>query len=455
MVDSEIIIRNKRISKTTMKGKAFQGFRILHLVFISTILFLLSGCAPGSAAKGEIAGSVTDINGNPVRGAGVYIGSQLLGETSPNGTFVIRDVGEGVIEVRVELTRDGATFRGRNKVVVFRNERTTSIAIVVARTNQLGSVRGIVKDEFNTPLEGVRVFAGGPLGSWMDVTDSDGEYLIRDLVGGYDYTMTASGRGYENDSSTFSCVAGSTLTKNFFLRLSGNEIQPRPQNVQAYAFTSPVVPTRSVEENRAYLAIKHLIKPQLKRPASTRGTALIDHIEVDLVWDYAATQEILGFGIYKGNSSIGLTQYDVLRDPLATFYADISDFLLPGSTYYYAVSRLNTDFPNAVGSESPLSSVVNATPLGDLFLQNVGFGPLRFRWDFVTDVDDYTVYVFDRYPDIEVSPIRVLGPVSGSSVNYSGPPNLVSGNTYWYVVVGSGYGGSSQTISQIDSFVAP
>lgn len=430
---------------------------IRNFVWSGILFFALGliGCVSGGSAKGEIAGSVTDISGNPVRGAAVFLGSTQIGETSPNGTFVIRDVSEGLVEVRVEFTAGGATFRGRNKVFVFANERTTSMSIVVARTNQLGSVRGTVRDEFNTPLVGVRVFAGGPLGSWMDDTDSNGEYLIRDMVGGYDYTMTASGRGYENDATTFSCIAGSTLTENFFLRLSSNENQPRPQNVQAFAFTSPVSPTRSLEESRAYEAIKRLIKPQLRRPAATRGTAITDHIEVDLIWDYVATQETLGFGIYKGNSPIGLVGYDVLRDPLATFYADISDFLLPGSTYYYAVTRLNTDYPNAVGSESPLSTVANATPVGDLILQDVAFSPLRFRWNLVSDVDDYTVYVFNEYPDIGVSPIRVLPPVFGSSANYSGPPNLTSGNTYWYVVVGSGNGGASQTISQIDSFVAP
>ena len=429
--------------------------RRIFLAGLALFWLASAGCVTSSSGVGEIAGSVTDIFGNPVRGASVFLVSNLIGETSPNGTFVIREVAEGLVEVRVEFTSGGASFRGRNKVYVFANERTTSMAIVVARTNQLGNVRGNVKDEFNTPLVGIRVFAGGPLGSWMDVTDSNGDYIIRDMVGGFDYTMTASGRGYENDSTAFSCVAGSSLVENFFLRLSSNESQPRPQNVQAFAFTSPLVPTRSIEEARAYEAIKRLIKPELRRPAATRGTAISDHVEVDLIWNYVSTHETLGFGIYRGDSPIGLVSYDVLRDPLATFYADISDFLVPGLTYYYAVSRLNTDFPNAPNSESPLSVIVNATPVGNLLLQNVDFSPLRFNWNQVSNVDNYTVYVFSRYPDIGISPIRVLPPVSGSSAVYSGPPNLVSGNTYWYVVVGSGYGGASQTISQIDSFVAP
>ena len=414
----------------------------------------LSGCF--QAVKfGEIAGSVTDISGDPVRGAKIYLDGKYVTDSSPVGTFAIIEVPEGLRTVKAELRIGAATFRGTNRAQVFAFERTTSIGIVVARTDQLANLQGFVEDSFGRRLAGVRVFAGGPLNSWMDITDGDGTYRIDDLVGGYDYTVTASGRGYENDTTTFSAIAGQTGTVNFRLRYSSNQQQDPVENLASFAWTSPVAPDRSREENIAYERIKRIVDPKRSSRVRDRGVPGVNHVEIDLTWDYEYWEELLGYGIYRGTNPTGsLTAIDFLRDPLANFYADISDELVPGIRYYYQVSRINTDFPDFIGSESPLSADTSAVPLDDLILIDPSFFPLTFRWIPTVNVDDYTVYLFSYYPDFQAVPIWVSASTGGTSIPYTGP-SLDPGWRYYYVVVGAGYGGNSRTISQIDNFIAP
>ncbi|MBL1149736.1 MAG: carboxypeptidase regulatory-like domain-containing protein [Armatimonadetes bacterium] len=426
--------------------------RILTLLLLTPII--VAGCVPQEFI-GEISGTVTDINGNAVRDADIYADGSFSTTSSPVGTFVIRDATEGLTVVQARLTVDGVSYRGTNRAYVYAQERTNSVNIVVARVNQLGHVQGIVQDQFGRPLEGVRVFAGGPLGSWMDITDSNGAYRIDDLVAGYSYTMTASGRGYENDTTNFTANAGQTGTVNFFLRNSSNEQQNGVENLTAVAWTSPVDATRSRESARAYEAIKNHINPEREeRTSHTRADPAVTHLEIDLFWDYEFYNELLGYGIYRGTSPANVQPLEVLRDPLANFYSDISDQLLENQRFYYVVTRLNTDFPNQSGSESPPSATVSAVPLDDMILNNVSYAPLTFRWQPLFNATSYTVYLYYEFPDFQVDPIWVSAPTPSTFYVYNGAP-LDPGHRYWYVVVGSGFGGFSHSISQIDSFVAP
>lgn len=425
--------------------------RILLLTLGAVLL--LVGCEQ-SKGRGEVAGSVTDINGEAVRGASIFVDGRLATESSPIGTFTIRDVKSGLRTITARLTKNGVQYSGWNRVEVFTGERTTSVSIVMGRTSDMGALRGTVRDEFGTPLPGVRVFVGGPLGSWTNWTDKDGEYRIEGLIGGFQYFVEASGRGYENDNTNVTISAGSTATVNFFLRFSSNESQQAPQNLGAVAWTSPVEPNRSREEMLAYERIKRLIQPQRARHEQGRDFPDGHHVEIDLFWDFAQQRELLGYGIYRGSSPSNLQAIDFLRDPLATFYADIDDLLTPNVRYFYAVTRLNTDYPNRPGSESPFSNVASAVPLGDLEAQNPTFNPLVFRWQPVFNADEYFVFLFENYPSIEESPMWTSPATATNFMFYSGPA-LTPGRRYYYVVVGSGFSETSFTISQIDSFVAP
>ncbi|MCH8273635.1 MAG: carboxypeptidase regulatory-like domain-containing protein [Armatimonadetes bacterium] len=418
------------------------------------LTLLLGGCF-SAIPPGEISGTVTDITGDPVRGADIYLDGVLVTQSSPVGTFTIRKARPGLREVKAVLEIEGAFFRGRNRAIVYEFERTTSISIVVARLDQLGHVRGWVEDEFGRRLVGVRVFAGGPLNSWMDITDSDGEYDLKDLVSGYTYTMTASGRGYENDSTAFDAVAGKTGVVNFRLRASTNQPQGPPGNLTAIAWTSPVEPNRSREQAMAYERIKRIFdENRARRPASSRGGPGLVHLEIDLEWDFVFYEELLGYGIYRGTSPANLQPLDVLRDPLASFYSDISDELLPNVRYYYEVTLLNTSFPEVGGSESLPSLIASAVPLDDLTLFDPSLFPLTFFWMPVLNTDEYLVFLFSYYPDFQAVPIWTSPTTPGTSIPYTGP-SLVPGERYYYVVLGLGFGGDSRTISKIDNFIAP
>jgi len=420
---------------------------------------LLAGCTLLTGVPGEIAGSVTDIAGNPVRAARIFLDGQQVAESSPIGTFTIREASVGRHTLRAEISQEGVNYRGRNEVQVFDNDRSTSVGLVIAPIAQLGTMRGNVRDKFGAPVPDIPVFAAGPLNSWIAYTNSNGDYTMEDLVGGYSYTVSASGRGYESDTTTFSAIAGQTLTLNFTLVFSNNQNQTVVSNLSAKAWTSPEDPTRRPEG--AYNAIKRL--HDRRRPAEVVYTSRERHggaripggpqIEIDLAWDYVFNSELWGYGIFRGTNPTGtLDEYDVLRDPLASFYADIADDLFPGTRYYYQVNRLNSDFPNLNGG-GPLSSDTSAVPLDELEVRDPILLPsISLRWFSVVDVTTYTAYVFDTFPGVNVSAVW-SGTTSGTSLNYTGP--AVSGSTYYYVVIGDGFTAISSTISQIDSFVAP
>lgn len=444
----------KRTQPVEVKGRYPVTLGVMGLIW--GVLLALPACKIGGAS-GEIAGTVTDIAGEPVRGADIFLDGRRVTQSSPVGTFVVRDVPEGEHEIRASLVVNGVPHRGRNRVVVFPFERTTSVGIVVGRSDQMGHMRGWVEDEFGNRLRGVRVFAGAPLNSWVAITRGDGTYEINDLVGGFRYTVTASGRGYENDTTTVDVLAGQTHTVNFRLRLSRNQNQNAPQNLSAIAWTSPVDPNRGRDRTLiiAYESLKRLVHPQRAQyVSSSRGTFGLAHVEIDLTWDYKFYTELLGYGIYRGTTPGNILPLDVLRDPLANFYADISDDLRPGVRYYYQVSRLNTDFPERPGSESARSNVASAVPLSDLILLNPVLLPLQFFWNPVSGADEYQVFLFSTYPSFQVSPIWSSARTPNFSVLYSGSP-LVSGRRYYYVVVAFGHNDTSFSISQIDSFVAP
>src|SRR5438105_11122978 len=142
-------------------------------IYLVLMAAALAGCQFTLGQPGEIAGVATDITGDAVRGADVSVDGKQLTRTSSNGTFTIRDVQPGTHTIRVTLTIGSTPYRGTNRTIVYSGERTTSISVVVARVSELGNMRGFAQDLGGHPLDGIRVFAAGPLGSWMTLTDSN------------------------------------------------------------------------------------------------------------------------------------------------------------------------------------------------------------------------------------------------------------------------------------------
>jgi hypothetical protein len=421
---------------------------------------LLSGCggSGGGSAKGEVAGIVSDANGNPVRGARVFASGKETYSNS-SGAFVLSGVGEGDHLIRAEITQNGVDFNGQNVARIFRGERSKSLNIAVVRRELQARLHGTVRDRFGNRLIGVRIFAmGNALTASMAITDSNGDYSLRGLMAGVTYALTATGRTYDSDLDTVILAANEDREMNFVLGDGSNPAMPAPENLVAVAWTSPFEATRSSARQREGLeAVKAMVDPRRKR---TQGRTTINgnHVEVDLFWDpyFANFSSLLGFGIYRATSAGGAsTAIDFMRDPNAAFFMDIEEALREHTNYYYEITALNVWYPDTFNSESDFSNRYGVRTLGDLFLNPATQGPLTFRWQAGSGAESYIVYLFENFPGIGQTSVwnNESSPAVGTSLVYSGPA-LQSGRRYYYVVLGVANGNDSRTISIIDDFVA-
>ncbi len=439
----------------------FSCVKYFRFLLLALPALIAAGCGGRSGTFfTQISGIVTDLDGGIVRDARVWIGTKET-RTNSSGLYVISGIAQGERLVRAEVFRGGTRFTGQNVARVFGNERTKNVNLMVVAENQQAGIFGIVRDRNGFRVQGARVFAfGGGLSSSMDVTDANGEYEIDGLAAGVSYLLTASARTYNSDTTSVVLVAGQHRSIDFVLEFETNPSIPAPQNLEATAWTTPFEPTRSPAQNQAYEALKRMLDPRrAERIATSRTTVGGNHVEVDLFWDEIPSQyyhALLGFGIYRALSQGGpASAVDFLRDPNATFFADVDDDLRPFQAYYYEVTSLNTSYPDTPNSESPPSNRYGVVPLDDLVLLPELQNPLVFRWLGGSGATQYAVYLFDEYPRIAVTSIwnTESTPTSGTSQLYTGPP-LQSGRRYYYVVLGSANGGDARTLSRIVEFVA-
>lgn len=417
---------------------------------------MAAGCGGGgSATLGQLAGVITDLNGGVVRNARVWVGSQTT-QSNSSGAYILEGVKEGEQTVKAEVIQDGIRYVGQNVANVFPNERSKSVNVVVVNENQRASVRGTVRDRQGRGLVNARVFAfGNALSSSVAITDATGTYTLESLQAGLDYEIVGSARGYNSDTLFANLSANEQRTLNFTLDDGTNPGFGPPQNLEAVIWTSPRIATRSPGNREAYDAIKKLFDPRRPQMVRTRDAGGGSPIETDLYWDPIVSDSLLGYGVYRGTSAFGsVAAIDFLRDPLTFFFADADDRLQEGVAYYYEITALGTLYPDVPGSESAPSNRYGVTPLGDLELLPVGFGP-RFQWVHARNATSYIVYLFDRYPGLDVDPIwsNEGTRTSNNFVDYTGP-GLQSGRRYYFVVLGLANDDDSRTISPIGDFVA-
>ncbi|MCO5296317.1 MAG: carboxypeptidase-like regulatory domain-containing protein [Fimbriimonadaceae bacterium] len=416
----------------------------------------MAGCGGGgTSALGQLAGVITDINGGVVRGARVWIGSKTTNSNS-SGAYILDGIEEGEQTVRAEIVQDGIRYVGQNVATIYRSERSKSVNIVVVNESQRGSVRGHVYDRQGRGLVNARVFAfGNALSSAVAITDSSGYYSLDGLQAGLDYEIAGSARGYNSDTLYANLAANEQRTLNFTLDDGTNPGFGPPQNLEAVIWTSPFEMTRGATSREAVEAIKRLFDPRHPRAVHTRDSVGGSPIETDLYWDPVVSDSLLGYGIYRGTSAFGpVAAIDFLRDPLTYFFADSDDRLQEGIAYYYEITALGTLYPDVAGSESAPSNRYGVTPLGDLRLLSVGAGP-RFQWQPANHATSYVVYLFDRYPGLDVDSIwnNESTRTTNNYADYTGP-GLQSGRRYYYVVLGLANDDDSRTISEIGEFVA-
>ncbi len=439
-------------------------------IWVVSLIVGLSGCSGDTARTNVISGTVTDVEGESVVDAEVFVDGFPMRNTRTlhNGTYYLTNVPAGFRLIRVRAIINGVEYTGQNVAQVLEEEPTKSVNIMIARTTQQGTVEGFVRDAFGRGIEGARVFAGGALSSAFARTDRRGFYRITGLPSGYEYPIVASAPGFENDERQVEIYPGEVSTISFTLNSSRSVPVDPPQNLSAIAWTLPqtLIATRSPQERRAYDAIMQLLEPNRPMRSPTRSTSN-SWIEVSLTWDYQRQLSLLGYGIYRGRtlSELQANAIAFLRDPLADFFADLDPALQPNVTYFYEMVALNTDYlDNRPNSVSDRSNRVSVTPFEPIRITapraNEIMNDIIFSWTPVTRADYYLVLVYDRFPDYKVNPLfppdlenpgaaRVFAP--NTSLVYTGPA-LVRGRTYYLVVVAQSNDRQTRSISQIVPF---
>ncbi|GIV16536.1 MAG: hypothetical protein KatS3mg022_1971 [Armatimonadota bacterium] len=446
-----------------------------RLVAVGVAISWLIACGGKEAQRGNIAGTVTDINGDPVVGARVWVTGEGETFTNTNGTFLLTDVSEGFKNVRASARIGNQNWSGIALVQVFANDTTRNTNILLCPENLQGSIEGFVLDPYGNRIEGARVFAGGPLSSAMAVTDKSGYYRIDGLRGGYDYPVVASSPGFLNDRKTVTVVAGQITAASFALGVASGVVPATPANLEAVVWTMPRGVTRSSspEMANALEAVKRLIDPRrAQRRAISRVTPTGSLIEIDLTWDYVEDNRRLGYGIYRGRSANPASVPDnaiaFLRDPLADLFADLDLALTPGVTYYYQVVAVGANFdPDTGAGASDPSNNASATPLEPMSTfsspahgATISTASPTLRWDRLNGASSYQVILFEGFPDINRDPLwpadlnnpgnsRVSHP--NNSTVYTGPA-LQPGQTYYWVVVAFSADGRARSISPLWKF---
>ena len=404
---------------------------------------VVSNPSPGTPATSSIvSGAVTDINGAPIVGAKVTIGS-LTATTSQGGAYAISNVvvpanqASLITAASATATVNGVAFSGQNTVEVLTGEaNTTNVNIVISNSAAQGSISGTVRDVGNTPLANARVFvAPGPVqqsngglaftnfGSFAVYTDNSGRYVVPKLPylpAGQTYTATASYVGHLNQTvsnlvlpNTAALSNGNLTGVDFAITASTTSpVLPAVKNFAAVGFTFPSVPTRSLTaqaNTHPFDAIKSWVlksrgltqqpyknaSKMWTRALRTRATPAGLLIETDLLWDYEASlNNLLGYSIVRSTGNPN-TFVDIatLRDPLADRFDDLDPLLTPGTSYYYNVGRLDTiNFPNGSDASSSVAAdvTVQVTPLDAITVQQpapnatVGATP-TITWNAVTN----------------------------------------------------------------------
>jgi hypothetical protein len=429
------------------------------------LITALLGCGGAGAGVGSVAGLILDMNGNPVRGARVFVDDGTLRETKSNsaGSYNISGISATDILIKAEYDNGSTLYRGQNLARVFDKEQVNSHNIVLIPSNQIGLVSGFVQSSAGFRIQGARISAkptnGSQLTSVQTITDNNGNYTLGGLAGGVTYQVDASFPGFQSVDVNRTVTAGGTQTINYSLGPNSDPLLPPPANLNAVAWTSPAELTRDVENQHAMDNVKKFIDPKYRKATSkSRLTGQGNPVEVQLFWDKFDSQQILGYAVYRRRSSDPYQPLDFLRDPLAESYQDSDINLQNGVSYSYVIDAANTNYPNTNNSLSNDSNVVTVTPLGDMNVSSPTFagGNVTFHWSALANATNYTIYVFDVYPGIMVSSFdnNSGSPATGTQWTYNLTP-LTSGHLYYYLIMGSNSSGTARALSPIGSFTAP
>ncbi len=417
----------------------------------------LIGCGGETGSRTSIVtGTVVDSNFNPVRGATVKASGKTA-VTSSTGAYQLINVLEDEVEVIAELRDGNQTYRGRTWIINSPDYQQRSVNIVIGNTSNLATIRGSVRDRDGFLLKGASIFAYfGTGSSARAITDRNGNFTMRDVVANVNYSLSASGQGFRSDQTTVVLANGENRNINFTLDNPGLPFLSPPQNIGGTSWVSYPGDNRSTHNFSALDWVQNHKNKGKNTEFKSRSRAIRDDmiVEAELFWDQDQFPDLFGYGVYRANGFSGTLQsVDFYFDPLAPYYQDLG--LNPNSSYSYSLTTISTLYPDYSNqTESSLSPRVNLNTLNLLRVNNVTKNPLRFNWQSGSGATDFVVYIFDQYPDINVQSIydNESSPATGTSWTYTGP-NLNSGQTYYYIVLGGANGFTARTISQVESFI--
>lgn len=424
----------------------------------------LFACGGGGTSTGSVSGLILDTDGNPVRGARVYVDNSTIRETVSNssGSFSLTGVVANNIQVKASIVKGSTTFYGENFAQVYGNENTQSMNVVVMPLSQVAAIQGTVTEASRgVRVQGARITAkptsGSQFATVQTITDSNGNYYLNGLQSGVSYQVMASFTGFRSADAARIPTAGITLSQNLVLQTSSDGVIPAPTNLSAVAWTSPSEVTRDRVASQALNNVKKFIDKRYN-PTVSRTTANGNQVEVQLFWDKFDSLNILGYEVWRKRGNDSWSGIDFLRDPIAESYLDSDSALRENLTYSYAVAGGNSNYPNTDNSAGDFSNNVSVTPLGDMYVNSVNTsgGQVTFNWQQVTGAANYTVYVFSEYPGVRVTSYanNFSSPATGSSWTYNLSP-LSPGQRYYYLVMGANSDDSARTLSAVGSFIAP
>lgn len=413
-------------------------------------IFALTGCGGFNGPRtSTITGTVIGVDFQPFRDANVYADGKST-KTTTTGAFQLENLRSGDVEVQATGFVNGTKFVGRTVIFNLEDAQQNNVNVLMGRESEVSIIRGQVRDQQGFLLSGASVFAYLGTGtSIRAVTDENGNYVMRDVPPG-NYQLSATGRNYRSGQTTLNLGIRQDRTVSFTLTNPGLPSLSPPTITSAVTWVSHPDATRgpgggSLAWARSYYGLK-----EHQPAATTRGLRSDMIVEADFEWNPIQFPDLLGFNVYRGNGASGpVYALDLAFDPLANYFVDIG--LQPNSTYSYAFSTVATLYPDYNNSESGLSNRIVVETLNLLELNNPTAGP-TLSWRSGSGATDYEVFIFDGFPTAGANFLYQSGTLTGLSYTYNGPP-LQPGRTYYYIVLGTAFGGTSRTISQIGTFV--
>jgi len=410
-----------------------------------------------------VSGTVTDAAGNLIPGATITVdGTSLVTRSLMNGTFKLVGIPTDLdwVTLRAAARIQSRQWIGLRAAQIFASGPTQSQNIVMAPIDQLGTIRGVVRDASGYGIARARVFAtanfpnspaaGESPGqiTLTSVADQDGKYTLTNVPASIDtqsgtqqivYRVTASsaGRtgqagGFENATQTNVTIPeGGTREVNFVLMPSTftDLVEPQgwtePGAILALSFTLPSgITSRSYA---AYRGVMATVSPKMsaalaKSSKSSRVPPPGSIIEINVLWDGSQWTDInnnvAGYAIYRHAFSpptvSDTDQIDFVRDPDLSVYSDTSSALSVGSEYFYGVTAISTSYLDAndqfnPAAESRMSGTSSVRPIGQLKLSSPAAGATVrtstpvFSWQPLAGAVEYQLLVYDDYPIFEVS----------------------------------------------------